>query len=395
MLTHHARHAQEKLLNLKQQNVWQSFISTDGKITPKIIGEYEIIEGSPIQSPNIVRDTTLSLLNNDVTPPFQMFSKNYDWKGKEYTVTTFISATEISHLIIKVFATEALILILLLIAIIILNKISSGKLWAPFFTTMREMEHYDIAQKQNIELKPDTGTLEFDQLNQILTQLVTRARLAYINQKQFVENASHEMQTPLAIIQAKLELLINQSDVSEKMASFIADISLATSRMSDLNRTLLLLSKIENNQFPENEKIDIAVVVQRILAEYLEFEHTVKVMETYWEKDIMINANRTLVEILISNIIKNAIVHNDNRMELTIELSNGVLTVENTGHPLDRPASEMFQRFKKGNYKQKTMGLGLSLVEQICKLYQFGINYSYTDGRHSIKINFLSGIEPN
>src|SRR5260221_4626509 len=211
MLSMHAHHMQEKQLELKQENILNAFIAKPDSIAMHIIGEYDIVKGSPIPSNRLSepRDTSIYYSDKKEWVAFDIWTKQYTVRGMLYQLTTYISSKAITHLIIKVFIAEIFIFVLLLAAIVIINRESSGLLWRPFYTTMEKVKGYDINQNQSLQLAKQTGISEFDQLNQTIASLINDVNLAYSNQKQFFENASHELQTPLAIIRSKLDLLIN------------------------------------------------------------------------------------------------------------------------------------------------------------------------------------------
>ena len=386
----HTHHMQEKQLLLKQQNVWDAFIEKSGNIERHITAEYDIVESAADKTIKLdePRDTLLHLANRKKTLPFEMLTKNLQWNGRPYHITTYISSTEVSHLIAKVFITEAMILILLLLAIVVLNRRSSGLLWKPFFSTMKKIKEYDITRNKPLDLPTETGTTEFNELNNAIADLTSNANTAYYNQKQFVENASHEMQTPLAIIRSKLELLINQPDLTEKAAYMLGDITEANDRLSQMNRTLLLLAKIENNQFPDTEEIKISQILKQTLDNFKRHYDEFPVLIMNIEDNALINANRSLIEILISNLLNNAIIHNQEKGKINITLQSSQLIIENTGLPLVINPEELFERFKKSSYQNKTTGLGLALVKQICQLYHYGLVYEYENGWHRLKVNF-------
>jgi signal transduction histidine kinase len=385
-----AHHMQEKQLLLKQHDIWNVFVAKSGNIEKHIIGEYDITEGKA--NPNIEldepRDTTVYYSDKKQSVPFERLTGEFSWNGKPYTVTTYISSVEISHLIIKVFLAEAFILFLLLIAIVILNLKSSRLLWKPFFITMKKMNEYDITRNQSLALPTKTGTAEFDELNKTLASLIDKVNSAYHNQKQFVENASHEMQTPLAIIRSKLELLINQPDLTEKAAFLLGDITEANDRLSQMNRTLLLLAKIENNQFPDTEEVNISQMLKQIINNFQSHYDNFPFLTTNIEDNVITNANRSLIEILLANLVNNAIIHNRAEGKINITLQSSQLLIENTGLQLETDPKELFERFKKGSHQTKTTGLGLALVKQICHLYHYGIGYEYNNGWHKLKIIF-------
>ena len=390
MMHMQAHHMQEEQLFLKQENIWNTFKTKSGNIDNHVKGEYDVVEGSISKDIelNEPRDTVIYYADKQKSLPFKILTSELSWNNKTYEVTTYISSTEISHLIIKVFLGEALLFVLLLTAIVILNRKSSGLLWKPFFSTMKKVNEYDIIRNQSLTLPFETGTTEFDELNKVITNLIKNVNTAYYNQKQFVENASHEIQTPLAIIRSKLELLINQPNLTEKDASLLADITDATNRLSQMNKTLLLLSKIENNQFPEIEPVNISQTLQTTMSNLKSYyEHFPKV-DCKIQEDVILNVNPSLIEILISNLLKNAVEHNQLDGKIMITLSKTHLLMENTGVPLQTNPESLFERFKKGSYQTKTTGLGLALVKQICNLYHYSINYKYNEGWHRIEIIF-------
>jgi signal transduction histidine kinase len=390
VLSMHAHHMQEKQLLLKQTNVWNTFTERSGNIERHIKGEYDIADGNAGANIELdePRDTLLLYDNGKKSVPFEILTTNLQWNGKSFRITTYVSSREVSHLIIKVFITEAIILILLLFTIVFLNRKSSRLLWKPFFSSMKEIKGYDIIQNKSLDLPAQTGTTEFDELNKVLANLIDNVNAAYNIQKQFVENASHEMQTPLAIIRSKLELLINQPNLTEKVASLLADITEANDRLSQMNRTLLLLAKIENSQFPDTQEINISQSLRHLIDNFQQHYDNFPKLTANIKNSVIVEANRSLIEILMSNLLNNAILHNKTGGEINIVLEPTFILIENTGLPLEGNPEELFERFKKGSHQTKTTGLGLALVKQICLLYQFKISYEYQDEWHKVKVIF-------
>jgi len=385
-----AHHMQLKQLLLKQDNTWDAFLQKNGNIGKNITGEYQISEPGAIikwDKPDELKDTVIYYPAKKKSLPFQMLTRRYEWQNKGYAVTTFVSSTEISHLIIKVFLTEAGILILLLIAIVILNRKNADALWRPFFSSMQQANEYDITTNQSLSLPAETGIAEFNELNLTLTRLTSNAHDAYDRQKQFVENASHEMQTPLAIIRSKLELLINQPNLTEKAAALLGDITEANDRLSQMNRTLLLLAKIENNQFPAVEPVNVSEMLQQLVNNFKNHYEEFPAITTTIDEGVMVHANPSLIEILLTNLTKNAIVHNVPGGKIIISLTAVGLIIKNTGLPTAASPNELFERFKKGSHQSKTTGLGLALVKQICSLYKYTVSYQFSEGWHTVSVN--------
>lgn len=390
LLRMQAHHMQEKQLQLKQHNVWKSFTESSGSMVLNVTGEYDIVQSSgnstlPDKEP---RDTSVYYPDKFKLLPFEILTSRLSWNGNSYNVTTYVSSTEISHLIIKVFIAEAVILLLLLIAIVVLNRSSAKKLWQPFFSTIQKMGGYDITRNQSLDLPGETGITEFNTLNSEINQLVDSSNTAYYIQKQFVENASHEMQTPLAIIRSKLELMINEPGLTEKSATVLQDITEANDRLSQMNRTLLLLAKIENKQFPDTQSINVSSLLSHLLTNLQQYYDAFPALDGAINPDVTLHANRSLIEILLSNILNNAVVHNIDNGKIEIILEPSKLVVSNTGPALQNDPETLFERFRKDSHGSKTTGLGLALVKQICILYGYTIHYEYRDGWHTINIIF-------
>jgi len=390
MLILHSRHMQGDLLRLKQQNVWNSFISSPASMTMQIRGEYTLAESSAItkSSPDEFSDTSLDYSPYTKTITFKTLTRHYNFNGRTFTLTTYVSLKEFFHLTVKVFATEAFVFLLLILAIVIINKKSSLRLWQPFHFTLQKASEFNLEQNQSLLLPEQTGITEFNQLNTELTNLIEKVNQAYSNQKNFVENASHEIQTPLAIIRSKLELLINEPFLTEKSAALITDISEANERLSQLNKSLLLLAKIDNNQFPEQDKVNVAELVDIILNYYQDHYADFPALNTFIQPGIYLTANRSLIEILFSNLVKNAVVHNVPGGFINIQLRESGFLIENAGLPVYGDPLLLLERFKKGNDGSPTTGLGLALVKQISQLYKIVLLYEYENGKHSVKLTF-------
>lgn len=381
ILTGHADHMQEKQLELKQQNIWKAFTVSGESMPMKIEGEYALQKmtaaSEQIKPKPIATDSGYTIL-----------SKQYLLNGQTYVLTTFVTSKEYTHLLIKVFATEIIIFILILVTIIVVNRSSSRRLWRPFYETLHATGNYDVVQSPAFKLPPETGIIEFDQLNKELSLLIGNVNKAYNSQKQFVENASHEIQTPLAIIRSKLDLLINEKGLTEGTALLLSDITQANDRLSQMNKSLLLLAKIDNNQFPEMEQVNVSLLLNDLIANYEALYDNFPATELKIQEEVYIHANPSLIEALFSNLIKNAVVHNNPGGYIKVFLKKGECMIENSGQNISTDPQTLFERFHKGNAASKTTGLGLSLVKQIAQLYGMKTDYSYLNGIHSFRLSF-------
>jgi signal transduction histidine kinase len=391
LMSAHAHHMEEEQLELKQENIWSALLTKSGTPGFHINGEYDLLPGTPVRTSLLhqQRDTSIYYPAAKAWIAFKMLTEQRLLNGQPYQLTTYVSSKEVTHLIVKVFIAEVFVFILLLAAIVVVNRRTSGLLWKPFYATMKEVNDYDIVNNQSLALTAQTGIQEFDQLNQVITQLIGNVTLAYSNQKQFVENASHELQTPLAIIRSKLDLLINSPELTEETAHLLADITEANDRLSQMNRNLLLLTKIDNHQFPDQSIINLSHTLEKLLANYQDYyEGDPLQIQSSIQPRVSLKANASLIEILINNLINNAFVHNIPDGWVHVSLSPRTLTIENTGHPIEGGTDRLFERFKKGREQSTTTGLGLSLVQRICLIYQFHLRYSYSDNIHLITVDF-------
>jgi len=392
LLQWRTEHLQEKQLLLKQENVLNKYPSGPLDTTLNVTGEFSIRPGKSAPGVELgePRDTSIYYPGRKKMVAFEMLTQEVRREGKTYQLTTFVSSVEITHLIIAVFIIQGLIYVVLLIAIIQANKRLSRTLWRPFHKTMDTLVQYDINATQPLQLDATTDITEFNKLNEVTTALVAKNRQAYLSQKQFVENASHEIQTPLAIIRTKVELLMDNPDLDENSAELIGEIAIANDRLSRLNKTLLLLSRIENNQFIEKKDIRIKDLVTQLV---LHFEkhatEDLPEISLNLSGDPELHANPVLMEILFGNLVRNAFVHNIPSGTISITLKDDAFSIENTGPKIDVDPAFLFDRFKKGDYQHsQSTGLGLALVKQVCELYHFSIAYTYKEPMHRLELRF-------
>jgi signal transduction histidine kinase len=249
-----------------------------------------------------------------------------------------------------------------------------------------------VRQNKPLGLVSGTSVEEFDRLNQTLTSLIDNVDQAYHNQKQFTENAAHELQTPLAIIRSKVELMMEGPGLNEEMAQLLGEISDANERLSQMSRNLLLLTRIENGQYPEGEMVHLSRLVEKQIAFFRDYyENEVAETRIDIQSGVGLVANTSLLEILVNNLLRNAYIHNIRGGYVQIQLSRTELLIENTGPPVEGDPERLFGRFKKGREDNRTTGLGLALVHQICQLYCFGLHYNHLSGVHQLRVTFPAG----
>jgi signal transduction histidine kinase len=241
-----------------------------------------------------------------------------------------------------------------------------------------------------------TGISEFDQLNSALESMMQKIQADFVNLKEFTENASHEIHTPLAIIKSKLEMVLQDKTLNDQQHQRIHAAFESAIRLSKLNEALLLLSKIENRQFVEHSEIDMCHLIQSRL-EYLEELFAMKQIDVsvHLEQKVVFVLNPLLADILVNNLLSNAVRHNLEKGKITVYSENQEITVSNTGSQTEMDVSRIFRRFAKQSSSSDSNGLGLAIVHEICKNYQLHLSYCYSDEMHHMTISKKSQISTN
>ncbi|MCW3093926.1 MAG: integral rane sensor signal transduction histidine kinase [Ferruginibacter sp.] len=285
-----------------------------------------------------------------------------------------------------IFVTLATILTILLISVLI-NRIILRKLWEPFYATIAAMRSYKLGKVKEVQL-PETNINEFQFLNENLEDTIHKAEEEYQSLKEFTENASHELQTPLAVIRSKLDLLIQKEDLSEMQSEELREIYGSVKKMSQLSRSLLLMTKIGNQQFNKVSQIDLKEKIEEKLKQFQELWNNSQLQVRCELEETLIPANENLVDILLNNLLSNASRHNIKGGSIDIHLQERQLSVSNTGFlkPLD--PKRIFRRFYKEEAHSHHNGLGLSIVKQICEQSNIQIAYLYENGRHIFQLKW-------
>lgn len=319
------------------------------------------------------------------TDRFRGISKSIYINGKPYQliVETNVEETEETALAI---ATATLIFILILmIGLLLLNRRLSARIWQPFQSTLLALKTFNLNDGNYIVFEK-TNTIEFEELNMILRKLLEHTVSQYRAQREFTENASHELQTPLAIIQNKLDLLLQKEMLSERQYHIIEEIYKALTRISRINKNLLLLAKIENMQYDDFQILNLSIVTIDCVENIREFcEHKRIKISTDIVHEFIIESNRILIEILMNNLFLNAVRHTHENGEVTITLHDDELTVSNSGSsPLE--AEKLFRRFGYMPSSNRGNGLGLSIIKAVCDRHHWTIGYSFEHGQHHFSI---------
>jgi len=306
--------------------------------------------------------------------------------GQWHTVYVDVAEEETEDLLMWIMLITAGMIGLLLSILFIANRFLLRRIWQPFYTTLNGIRAFNLSSRQPLPAQT-TDIDEFRTLDEAIRQMTHTIIRDYEMLKGFADNASHEMQTPLAILNSKLDLLIQDTSLAQAHHRPILAMYDAISRLRQLNQSLLLLTKIENNQFGDTESVELVPLIESKL-EQLEDRVRNRRLAVHTELDpLTLPMNGYLADILLNNLLTNAIRHNQDGGEVNIRLSKRTLRVSNSGAALGFDAATIFDRFTKGAHSGGT-GLGLAIVRQICDNYHFGLHYSFAEEVHTIDITF-------
>lgn len=303
-----------------------------------------------------------------------------------YRIVITESRVETDYLIRFIFFITLGIIFLLLSVLLVLNRVLMRKLWHPFYLMLQEIKQFNLTASKGIT-NPDTEIEEFADLNREVTAMSQRVLQDYQSLKSFVENAAHELMTPLAVVNSKLDTLVQGSALTDRQGKLISEVYDTLGKMKRLNRSMLLLSRIENKLLPEQDDLELATFIEQKIAEFQELLAAREIAVLLKLQPYTIRINRDLLAILLNNLIGNAILHNYSQGSLTIDLDGRELTISNTGTSPALDEQTIFQRFHKSTASEGT-GLGLTLAKEICESYGYKICYAYENGLHIFSIIF-------
>jgi signal transduction histidine kinase len=263
----------------------------------------------------------------------------------------------------------------------------SKSLLKPFKETLNRIRRFNVQDPSPLILT-STSTKEFKQLNEILADMAARAQGEYQSLKKFSENASHEMQTPIAIASGKLDLLTDSDNLTEEQFGLVTSAQQSLKRLSQLGKSLSLLTKIENKEFGLGESTDVSNMLEETIDNFKEFfEMKNLTLKTNINHGVKVNLNPHLGTILLNNLVNNSIKHNASGGSVEILLDQQHLMIRNTGEKPSVPPRQLFNRFEKNGTSSDSSGLGLAIVKEICDFHSMKIDYTY-DTEHQIDIVF-------
>jgi signal transduction histidine kinase len=275
----------------------------------------------------------------------------------------------------------------LVAALFFINHKISKWAWKPFNRNLSKLKDYDITKKHPVELEA-SGISEFEALNKVVATLMAQVEKDFQNLKEFNENISHEMQTPLAIIRNKMVSLLEGQDLGEREMIAVQTAYQEVNKLSKIGKSLTLISKIENQELTRMDDVDVGTLVQNIITN-MEDIINFRDLEIASELDVVkVKCDPILANILFTNFIKNAVQHNQEGGSIHVFLDKEKFVIENTGEVLQIESTKLFNRFQKGSRTTNSLGLGLAINQKICELYGFSLSYEYHMSKHKFSLFF-------
>ena len=353
------------------------------RITPVLVKDY--LETDSFRNENFFMEY------DEEMEPYRVLETYFiDINGNHHKLEIRTATVEEDDFIESLLIALVILYILIIASILIINNISLKKIWKPFYSTLNYLSDYQFGQNKKL-ISNKTPITEFKLLDSEIAKMISRNENSVYQQKQFIENASHELQTPIAVALNQIDVLLESDELTQKNYLEINQIRNTLKRMSTLNQSLLMLSKIENQQFKDKEQVVFNSVVKTMISDFnsiLEFKSIELVLIENGEFKTLIN--KDLAYSLLSNLIKNALKHNINNGKIIIEIDNLSLITKNTSNrktPLN--SEDIFRRFYKESEDHLSTGLGLSIVKTIIDNHSnMDVSYAFEDPFHifSLKI---------
>lgn len=374
-------------LEIEQHEIEQ-YLSKYGKLPDAIVMKDQQVTYKPVQDQRVERRMLVTIPANRNHHEDQR-QLNFPILVKEqwFEVQIIKSLEGTNELTRSVALISLATILMMLIATIVINRILLRSLWKPFYSSLELMRVFKLGSSAKPEFG-HTNIEEFVNLNNVLADSIQNAETEYRRLKDFTENAAHELQTPLAVVRSKLDVLIQDEALSEQQSNLVQSMYAAVQRMTKLNHTLLLLSKIENNQFNETTLVQMDQLVERKLQEFSELLLDRKFIIEKDLSPVQVNMNSELAELMLNNLFSNVIRHTDEKQNVRVRLHAKYFSLSNTASNGSLEKERLFDRFYKGKQHSDQNGLGLSIISQIAQVSGFQSRYQFLENEHVFSIIF-------
>ena len=341
----------------------------------------------------ILNDTLMYDPLQDEIELFRQLSQTKLINGQHYKITVRAMVIESENILVAIVSTFLIIILLAFLFLFYFNTNRNKKLWEPFFINLNKIKSFSIKERTDLNLI-DSGIIEFDELNKELKALTAKVYSDYQNLKQFTEDISHEIQTPLAVMQAKIDTLVNATPINQEQYQQFTSLENDIRKLKNLNKRLILLAKIDNNQFVNDQIISLKQIFEEAIENMTELSSATFKLKS--NADPLLRIDPTLAVVLCNNLLSNAIKHNYKDNEILVEIEVDNVQVLNQGKaPINHP-EHIFNRFYRESRNKDSSGLGLSIVKKVCEQYGYLPSYMFKApetkasifGYHCFKIQF-------
>ncbi len=342
----------------------------------------DTLQSKPIYTDGIFNDTVVVNPQNGLYEFYRSFTFDKHFEGGALRYSILRSTAPSDLLIMKFTLMLAVFPILFFMILYLVNRASIKHSLGVFYDTIKKLKAFDVNKVNKLELMT-SDIDEFEQLNEVFNAMDKKIKEDFEHLKEYTENTSHELQTPLAIITSKIDELLQSDNLTENQIKTLAGLMETVSRLSKTNQALIYLAKLDNRMFSDEDEINFVELVReqiQLLDPMIEDKNiTIDFISSGACSYVM---NRTLANTLIQNLVKNAIRHNKMDGYLKVDCSNKSLMIANSGDPLDVKAEELFERFKKAGSHPQSIGIGLSIVKRICDISGIDIKYECIGTEH-------------
>lgn len=379
--------------NILESEVEEVLYSTEVRVESALkkgteqFGLAPVIEVNRVETlgREVLKDTIIYDPSEDEMELFRELSVFKNINGTNYQITVRNMVVESEDFAFAIVISNVAIFVLAFIFLFYFNTTRNLKLWRPFFKNLEQMKRFSLTSKEPLNLV-DSDVLEFSELKTEIETLTDKVRSDYESLKQFTEDLSHEMQTPLAIIQAKIDNLINEQEISDKQFEQVTSIQKDIQRLKQLNKRITTLTKIDNNQFINIENVNLSDLIKEKIESFKELQFANLVYTS--KKELFVSMDAYLADILINNLVSNAIKHSKKNEEITVVTKDNLLIISNFGEKALAHPENLFLRFYRESSANQSTGLGLAIVKKICDLYGFKISYQFEVDHHVFSIDF-------
>ncbi|MBJ7882540.1 HAMP domain-containing histidine kinase [Gelidibacter salicanalis] len=379
--------------NLLQNEVEEELYSTEARVEAALNSNRQlfslppVVEVKSVQNllPKVLKDTIIYDPSQDEMELFRELSTYKELNNEYYHITVRTLVVESEDILMALVFSNITIFVIAFVFLFYFNTTRNLRLWKPFFDNLEQMKTFSLTKKDPITLS-DSEIIEFSELKDQIMLFTNKVRDDYESLKQFTEDVSHEMQTPLAIIQAKIDNIINEHEINDKQFEQVTSIQKDIQRLKQLNKRITTLTKIDNNQFTNIETINLTDLIDEKIESFKELQFVNLVHNS--KKKLFVSMDVYLADMLINNLLSNAIKHSKNKEEITLVTMDNRLVISNFGEEALVHPENLFLRFYRESRANQSTGLGLAIVKKICDLYGFKISYQFEVDHHVFSIDF-------